>query len=82
MNNNFTTKEMENIFEIGRIIQGLIGNEEIEIEDSKEAFAVAMHLAVEFEKIYNEENDYILQLYDFATDYLLDNYGLVEDYLD
>ena len=43
MNNRaFSIMEMENIFEIGRNIESMVRNEEIEINDSKDAFALAL----------------------------------------
>lgn len=64
----FTIEEMENIFEIGRNMQAMVDNEEIEIEDSKEAFLFALKLAVEFEKEHPDSDDYYNELDDFVID--------------
>lgn len=77
-NRMYTINEMENAFEIGRHIQGMIDAESIEIEDSKEAFAVVLHLSLEFEKEYPDTDDYYADLEEFITEQILDVYG-VED---
>lgn len=77
-NHIFTTKEMENAFEIGRHIQGMIDAESIEIEDSKEAFAFALQLAIEFENEYPETENYYWDLEEFVTDKILDEFGFEE----
>ena len=74
----FTIEEMENIFEIGRNSQGMIDNEEIEIEDSKDAFVFALQLATEFEMEYSATEDYYFDLDEFVIDKILDRFG-VED---
>ena len=63
----FTINEMENIFEIGRIIQHAIDNGEIEIEDGKNAFWFAVKLAVEFEEKYPESEDYYGDIDEFVS---------------
>lgn len=77
-NNIFTVNEMENAFEIGRHIQGMIDAESVEIEDSKEAFVFALQLAIEFEKEYPETEDYYGDLEEFVTDKILDEFGVEE----
>ena len=72
----YTINEMENAFEIGRHIQGMIDAESVEIEDSKEAFAVALMLAMEFEKEHPDTDDYYVELEEFVTDQILDVYGV------
>lgn len=64
----FTVEEMENCFEIGRNMQAMIDNEEIEVNDSKDAFMFALQLAVEFEKEYPDSDDYYNELDDFVID--------------
>ena len=64
----FTMSEMENIFEIGRIMQAMFSNDEIEIDDSKEAFMFALGLAVEFEKEHSDTDCYYLDLDDFVKE--------------
>lgn len=74
----FTTEEMENIFEIGRQIQAMIDTEEIEVEDSKEAYCFALQLAVDFEKEYPDSDDYYSDMYDFVVDKIAARFGKVE----
>lgn len=74
----FNSKEMENIFEIGREIQFLTDNEVIEIDDSKDAFALALQLAVEFEEKFAETDDYYGDLIDFIQDRIVDEFGIDE----
>lgn len=75
-NKVFNSKEMENIFEIGREIQFMIDNEVIEIEDSTDAFVLALQLAVEFEEKFSETDDYYGDLIDFIQDKILDKFGV------
>lgn len=75
-NHAYTINEMENAFEIGRHIQGMIDAESIEIEDSKEAFVFALQLAIDFEKEYSDTDDYYADLEEFVTDKILDAYGV------
>lgn len=70
----FTIEEMENIFEIGRNMQAMVDNEEIEIEDSKEAFLFALQLAVEFEKEHPDSDDYYNDLDEFVIDKILEEF--------
>lgn len=72
----FTYKEMENIFEIGRNIQAMFDNEEIDIEDSKDAFNFAIGLAMEFEKEYPDTDDYYNDIDEFAIEKILDRYKI------
>ena len=74
----FSIMEMENIFEIGRNIEAMVRNEEIEIENSKDAFALALQLAIEFEKEYPDTEDYYFDLDEFVIDKILKEFG-VED---
>lgn len=67
----FSIEELENIFEIGRNMQAMFDNDEIEIEDSKNAFMFALQLAVEFEKEYPDSDDYYNDLDDFVIDKIL-----------
>lgn len=64
----FSIEEMENIFEIGRNMQAMFDNNEIEVEDSKDAFMFALQLAVEFEKEHPDSDDYYNELDDFVID--------------
>ena len=67
----FSINEMENIFEIGRAMQNMANEGEIEIEDSKNAFLFAAKLAMDFEENYHEYDDYYSTLDDFITDKIL-----------
>ena len=76
---SFTIKEVENIFETGRIIQNMIYNKHIEIEDSKEAFAAALYLGKKFEEVYDDENGfYYADLEEFVEKHLFDAYGMMK----
>lgn len=75
-NDVFTIEEAENMFEIGRIMQAMANNEEIEINDSKEAFAFAIRLAIEFEEEHPETEDYYFDLDEFAIDRILEEFGV------
>lgn len=70
----FTIEEMENIFEIGRNMQAMFDNDEIEIKDSKNAFMFALQFAVEFEKEHPDSDDYYNDLDDFIIDKILEEF--------
>ncbi len=72
----YTIEEMENMFEIGRIIEHMIDNEEIEVEDSKHAFAFAWKLAVDFEKEYPDTEDYYNDIEEYVIDKILEEFGV------
>ena len=72
----FTIEEMENSFEIGRIVQNMVDDEVIEIADGKDAFNLALQLAVEFEKEYPDSNDYYNDLNDFVVATIFDEFGV------
>lgn len=74
----FNSKEMENVFEIGREIQFLTDNNVIEIGDSQDAFTIALQLAVEFEEKFAETDDYYGDLIDFIQDRIVDEFGIDE----
>ena len=73
--NIFNVNEMENIFEIGRFIQRMIDSERINVEDSKEAFTFALHLAMEFEKEYPDTEDYYSDIEEFIAEKVIDVFG-------
>lgn len=73
----FNLNEMENIFEIGRVMQAMFSNDEIEIEDSKEAFCFALKLALEFEERHPDSECYYLDLDEFVTDKILKEFKSV-----
>lgn len=70
----FTIEEMENIFEIGRQMQYVFERDEIEIEDSKDAFMFALQLAVEFEKEHPDSEDYYSELDEFMSKRILEEF--------
>ena len=70
----FTVEEMENCFEIGRHMQAMFERDEIEIEDSKDAFMFALQLAVEFEKEHADTECYYIDLDDFAEKRILEEF--------
>lgn len=72
--NIFTLNHMENMFEIGRIIQNMIDERDIEIEDSKEAFMFALQLALDFEKEYPDTEDYYTDIEEFVVSKIMDKY--------
>ena len=71
----FTIEEMENIFEIGRTFQCAADEGAIEIKDSKEAFAFALKLAIDFEKEHPDSDDYYYDIDDFCTEKILKEFG-------
>lgn len=58
----FTFAEVENVFEIGRIIQALISKGHIKYYESKEAFLDALSWAIEFEREHKETEDYYFDI--------------------
>lgn len=70
----FSINEMENIFEIGRSMQSMHENGNIEIEDSKNAFLFAARLAMEFEEKYPDTEDYYGDIDDFITGKILEEF--------
>jgi hypothetical protein len=71
----FSIGEMENIFEIGRIIQFMLDKEMIDIDDSKNAFMYALNLAIEFEKEYSETEEYYSDIQEFVVEKLKAEFG-------
>lgn len=76
MKNAFNLNEMENAFEIGRIMQVMCDNLQININDSKEAFYYALTLAIDFEKEHEDTEDYYNDLAKFVVDKILENFGV------
>ena len=72
----FTLNEMENMFEIGRNMQAMFDLGEIEINDSKDAFHLALKLAIEFEKEYSETDDYYNDIDVFVNDNMPDEFKI------
>lgn len=72
----FTINEMENVFEIGRKIQAMFANEEIDVDDSKEAFNFALGLAIEFEKEHPNTEEYYYDLDEFVDDKILERFKI------
>jgi hypothetical protein len=71
----FTLDEMEHAFEIGRLMQCMADDGEIEIEDSKEAFNFALGLALEFEKEHPDPEDYYTEIDLFVISKIVDRFG-------
>lgn len=75
--NNFNLLEMENIFEIGRTIEALDHNEQIDLInfDSKDIFTFALELAQRFEKEYPNTDDYYYDLDEFVNEKIRNEFG-------
>lgn len=71
----FSMNELENAFEIGRIIQLMVDEKKIEIFDSKNAFLYAAELAMEFEKMYPDTEEYYTDIEMFATEKIAAKFG-------
>lgn len=71
----FTLNEMENVFEIGRVMQAMFTDDRIEIDDCKEAFNFAVGLALEFEKECPDTECYYLDLDEFAEEKIMKEFG-------
>jgi hypothetical protein len=52
-------------------MQAMFSNDEIEIDDSKEAFTFALQLALEFEEKHPDSECYYLDLDEFVTEKIL-----------
>lgn len=72
----FTINEMENIFEVGRKIQAMFDLDEIDIEDSKDAFNFALGLALEFEKECPNTEEYYCDLDEFVEEKILERFKI------
>lgn len=75
--NSFNLFEMENIFEIGRTIEALDHNEQIDLInfDSKDIFVFALELAQRFEKEYPNTDDYYYDLDEFVNEKIRKEFG-------
>lgn len=71
----FTLNEVENAYNIGAMIRGMVDDYEIEIVDSKETFYYAIGLALQFEQEYPNSENYHEDLRRFTYDKLLDKFG-------
>ena len=71
----FTIKEIENIFELGRMAQYLAGRGMIGA-DSKELFNFALSLAIEFEEKYPETEEYYTDIDEFATEKFMEAFAM------
>ena len=71
----FSMNEMENIFEVGRMIQLMVNEGKIEILDSKNAFMYALSLAIEFDKEYPDTEDYYSDIEVFAAEKIKAEFG-------
>lgn len=72
----FSLNEMENIFEIGRVMQAMFTDDRIEIDDSKEAFNFAVGLALKFEEECPDTECYYLDLDEFAEEKIIKEFGV------
>ena len=75
MKNAFNLNEVENAFEIGRIMQFMLDNKQIDIQDSKDAFYYALTFAIDFEKENEDTEDYYNDLDEFVVDKILEEFG-------
>lgn len=74
----YTEKQMENIFEIGRVIQEMWGFEMLNDEiDGKDLYKAALEWAEEFDP--DPEKDYYEQLYDFVVNRVKEKFGRKEN---
>ena len=71
----FSMNEMENIFEVGRMIQLMVNEGKIESLDSKNAFMYALSLAIEFDKEYPDTEDYYSDIEVFAAEKIKAEFG-------
>lgn len=78
LKDTFNSKEMENMFEIGRQIQAMIDADEIEVENSKDAYMLGLQLSLDFEKEHHDTEDYYADLYEFIVERILDVFGVEE----
>ena len=76
MKNAFNLNEVENAFEIGRMMQFMLDNKQIDIQDSKEAFYYALTLAIDFEKEHEDTEDYYNDLGEFVVNKLIEKFGV------
>lgn len=76
MKNAFNLNEVENAFEIGRIMQFMLNNKQIDIQDSKEAFYYALTIAINFEKEHEDTEDYYNELDEFVVNKLIEKFGV------
>lgn len=73
----FKYTEIENVFEIGRIIQRLIDKGEIENYGNKTAFINAVNWAMEFEERHENTEDFYWDIWVFVQSKLKEN-GLLK----
>lgn len=66
----FKYTEIENVFEIGRIIQVLVNKGEIKGYERKEAFINAVNWAMEFEEKHASTEDFYADIWAFVCDKL------------
>lgn len=73
--NMYSDMHMENMLEIGRIIQHCLDNNKIEFYESKELFDDALRWAVEFEEHADSSEDYYIDIYNFTMKKLEEKFG-------
>lgn len=76
MKKAFNLNEVENTFEIGRMMQFMLDNKQIDIQDSKEAFYYALTLAIDFEKEHEDTEDYYNDLGEFVVGKIIEKFGV------
>lgn len=73
----FTINEMENVFHIGRMIEALRFTFRIDLDDEedKSIFALALCWAKEFEKEYPDSENYYEDLEKFVVPKIMEEWG-------
>ena len=71
----FTIQEMETIYNLGAMVRGMVDDYEIEFADSKDVFYYALGLAMQFEALHPDTENYHNDLHNFAYDKLIERYG-------
>lgn len=66
----FTMNEMENVFEIGKILNRMGAEGTFYVENRPEAFLLALAIAVEFEAKHPDTQDYYNELEQFVKEQL------------
>lgn len=71
----YNIEHMENMLEIGRIIQYWLDTNKIEFYESKEMFGDALYWAKEFEDTMEEDKDYYTEIFLFTENKLREKFG-------
>lgn len=70
----YSELHMENMLEIGRVIQFMVDEDKLEYYDSKEVFMDALNWAQEFEEQYDENGDYYDEIDEFVRQKIEDKF--------